>query len=237
MKPPFVRSIRRALWSFGPIWALLAVVGWFAGEAPLGIAMGGGIALVGWCLLHTQELRRNASGGVPELEDLHPYTRARLQGIYRLHREIRRTLARNQQNWAAGAVATEVKQAADELLAQAYKLAETRRQIRDFLLPAQEARMKLAELEGKPASDAVRDALKKEIQQYESVEAKAQQLDRTLQEAEATLGELKSRLTVALGAATESDASPDELRTALRRARSVGSAIEEAVQTMSEQSR
>ncbi|GIV02496.1 MAG: hypothetical protein KatS3mg015_1326 [Fimbriimonadales bacterium] len=237
MKTVFKNSLRRALWAFGPIWALMAGIGWIAGEAGLGFGLGFVIAVVGWSLLHTQEMRKQAGGGVPELEDLHPYTRSKLQGIYRLHREIRRILSRNQQNWATAAVASEVKLAADDLLAQAYKLAETRRQVRDFLLPAREARLKLAELENSPAAQSVREALLNEIRQYESIEAKAEQLDKTLQEAEAALRELKSRLVVALGETTGSDASPDDLRDALRRTRSLGSAIEEAVETLSEESR
>lgn len=231
MKEPIRRSIWRSLIAFGPVMLAMAFVGWLVGEAAMGAGLGAVAGVVGWVMILTQELRhKDATRALPEPDDMHPYTRTRLKSIRDLRKEIQKQIEQSGKAWLAGSIGADILAAADELLLRSYELAEARRKVRDLLAPAAQSRKQLEQMGS--ANDAVRQALAAEVQNYERLEELGRTLDARLEEGKAAMAELRSRLAVAIGSSVEDSTSPDDLRDAVRRTRSVGSAIQEAVDTL-----
>lgn len=230
MKEPIRRSIWRSLPAFGPVVLAMALLGWLVGEPVMGAGLGAVVGGLGWVMILTQELRRkDPAYALPDPDDMHPYTRTRLKPIRDLRKEIQKQIEQSGKAWLAGSIGQEILSAADELLLRSYELAEARRKVRDLLAPAAQSRK---QLEQTSPNDAVRQALAAEVQNYERLEELGRTLDARLEEAKAAMAELRSRLAVAIGSSVEDATSPDDLRDAVRRTRSVGRAIQEAVETI-----
>jgi hypothetical protein len=231
MKEPIRRSIWRSLIAFGPVAVAMALIGWMVGETALGAGLGAAAGAIGWVMILTQELRRrDPSHSLPDPDDMHPYTRTRLKPIRDLRKEIQTQIERSGKTWLAGSIGKDILDAADELLLRSYELAEARRRVRDLLAPAAQSRKQLEQMGS--ANDAVRQALAAEVQNYERLEELGRTLDARLEEGKAAMAELRSRLAVAIASSVEDATSPDDLRDAVRRTRSVGTAIQEAVETI-----
>lgn len=231
MKEPMRRSLWRAALAFGPVMLTMALIGWLVNEPVLGVGLGVAAACVGWMMILTQELRRKeVRGYLPDPDDMHPYTRTRLKPIRDLKKEIQNQIEQSGKSWLAGSIGQDILAAADELLARSYELAEARRKVRDLLAPAAQSRRRLEQLG--QTQDTIREALAAEVENYARLEELGRQLDERLDEAKAAMTELRSRLAVAIGTSVQDAMTPDDLRDAVRHARSVGNAIQEAVETI-----
>ncbi|MER3413207.1 MAG: hypothetical protein C4341_03020 [Armatimonadota bacterium] len=225
------RSIWRSLLAFGPVVLAMAFIGWMVGEAALGAGLGAVVGIVGWVLILTQELRlKDATKALPEPDDMHPYTRTRLKPIRDLRKEIQMQIEESGKVWLAGSIGQDILAAADDLLVRSYELAEARRKVRDLLAPAAQSRKQLEQMGS--ANDTIRQALAAEVHNCERLEELGRTLDARLEESKAAMAELRSRIAGAIGSSVEDATSPDDLRDAVRRARSVGIAIQEAVDTL-----
>lgn len=197
----------------------------------------GGVAVLLWSAF-TFSVRQNKVASQQSLIDtVRPEDRARLRPLIRLHEEIRQVVASNQSSTAIAVVGSEALIEADRITQHVAEMLRMRARVRKPLSESRDPNQSIerlkAELEtaqsdmGRQALEAALAARSLEGDHYEQVKAAIDRIDVTITQAEASLAEMKARLSAA-AAQMKDEAASEDLRESLTRMRSLDTSLDEA---------
>jgi hypothetical protein len=231
---------RRGLWLLGS--AVLAIVGLFAFSAA-GPIIGG--ALLGAAgvltMLAMKSKPAHTSPEIPTAADVSTPSKMRIKPIVKLREEIVGMLDGHKNNPVISAMAFDTRTEIDSIVLRATDILEAKRRIQRLAAQVFPSRAAVRALEDKlgwatgAAKDSIDQALatrRQELKILEELEAETDRLDANLDEAEAALAELRSRLLKVIASSSEQAAAEemDPLSGMTERLHRISSTMEESVE-------
>lgn len=158
------------------------------------------IVLAGW--VRQRQISKNPTA-LPHASELSPEARQLLRPFANFEEDLRKLLVKHESNPAAKVIANEARAEAAQLQAAAFRLIQSREELRKLNKPASEARLKLSQLEEEarsreltPALAAAIESHRDQVSEFDRVLAQITPIDDRIREAHAALSALKSRISV-----------------------------------------
>jgi hypothetical protein len=236
-----MRGDNRKAWLLGS--AALIVAGFclmaFTNLFP---AIGAGIGALGlWAMMLTLKEKPASRPEIPTSADVSTPSRMRVKPIVKLREEIVSMLESHRANPVISAMAFDTQVEIDSIVLRAVEILEAKRRIQKLAAQVFPSRAAVKALEDKlgwatgAAKDSVDQALqtrRSELEILEDLEAEGHRLDANLDEAEAALAELRSRLLKVVASSSEQAAAEEmePLSGMTERLHRISSTMEESVE-------
>jgi hypothetical protein len=231
---------RRGLWLLGS--AVLAIVGLFA-FTRIGPIVGGAIlgAAGALTMLALKNRPSHSRPEVPTAADVSTPSKMRIKPIVKLREEIVGMIDSHKSNPVISAMAFDTRTEIDSIVLRATDILEAKRRIQRLAAQVFPSRAAVKALEDKlgwatgAAKDSIDQALatrRQELKILEELEEETARLDANLDEAEAALAELRSRLLKVIASSSEQAAAEemDPLSGMTERLHRISSTMEESVE-------
>ena len=226
--------------------AVLAIVGLFALRGAAGPVIGAVLLSAAGALSFLALKPQPAENGpeVPTSADVSTPSKMRIKPIVKLREEIVAMVESHKTNPVISAMAFDTRMEIDSIVLRAVDILEAKRRIQKLAAQVFPSRAAVKALEDKlgwatgAAKDSVDQALAKrrnELGILEELEAESNRLDANLDEAEAALAELRSRLLKVVASSSEQAAAEemDPLSGMTERLHRISSTMEESVEMVS----
>jgi len=226
--------------------AVLAIVGLFALRGAAGPVIGA-VLLAAAGALAFVSLKPKVDDrrvDVPSSADVSTPSRMRVKPIVKLREEIVSMLESHRANPVISAMSFDTRMEIDSIVLRAVEILEAKRRIQKLAAQVFPSRAAVKALEDKlgwatgAAKDSVDQALqtrRSELEILEDLEAEGHRLDANLDEAEAALAELRSRLLKVVASSSEQAAAEEmePLSGMTERLHRISSTMEESVEMVS----